>query len=384
MFSRVLVANRGEVAVRVIRAVHELGAEAVAVYSTADEDALHVRMADAAVCIGPPPAAESYLRIPNVVAAAATTGCEAVHPGFGFLSENPAFVRACEDNSLVFVGPPAEVMERVGDKAQREGGDASGRRAARSRAATASARSTSCVPWQRRSASRCSSRRARAEGARGCGSCSRPTSSSRPSPLPSPRPRRPSATARSTSSARSCRRGTSRSRCSATQSGGVLTMGERECSIQRRHQKLIEESPSPALTPETREAMEASVERACRRLGYVNAGTFEFLVGPEGEPSFIEVNCRLQVEHPVTELTTGIDIVRTQLAVAAGEPLPTVGARPAIGARDRDPHQRRGSLARVRAGAGARHALPPSARPRRARRHGDRRRHSRSPRTTTR
>jgi len=118
MFSRVLVANRGEIAVRVIRAVHELGAEAVAVYSTADSDALHVRLADRAVCIGPPPASESYLRIPSMIAAAETTGCEAVHPGYGFLSENPAFVHACEDNDLVFVGPGADVMERMGDKAR--------------------------------------------------------------------------------------------------------------------------------------------------------------------------------------------------------------------------------------------------------------------------
>ena len=127
--------------------------------------------------------------------------------------------------------------------------------------------------------------------------------------------------------------------------GGVLTLGERECSIQRRHQKLIEESPSLALTPETREAMEASVERACRQLGYVNAGTFEFLLGPDGAPSFIEVNCRLQVEHPVTELTTGIDIVREQLRIAAGERLLGDGPRAAIGARDRDQDQRRGSPA---------------------------------------
>ena len=151
--------------------------------------------------------------------------------------------------------------------------------------------------------------------------------------------------------------------------GGVLTLGERECSIQRRHQKLIEESPSQALDAESREVMEASVERACRQLGYVNAGTFEFLLGPDGSPSFIEVNCRLQVEHPVTELTTGIDIVREQLRIAAGERLPH-GPGPSIGARDRDQDQRRGSAARLRAGGRNDHALPAAARSRREGRHG--------------
>ena len=140
--------------------------------------------------------------------------------------------------------------------------------------------------------------------------------------------------------------------------GGVLTLGERECSIQRRHQKLVEESPSPALTPETREAMEAAVERACRRVGYANAGTFEFILGPDGDPYFIEVNCRLQVEHPVSELVTGIDIVREQLRIAAGEPLVATGRAPRRGPCDRDPHQRRGPGARLPAGARPRRAVP--------------------------
>jgi acetyl-CoA carboxylase, biotin carboxylase subunit len=330
MFSRVLVANRGEVAVRVIRAIHELGAEAVAVYSTADEDALHVQMADAAVCIGPPAAAESYLRIPNVVAAAATTGCEAVHPGFGFLSENPAFVRACEENGLVFVGPPADVMERVADKARaKEEMRAAG---------------VPLVPGSDGVGTLDDLRAVAAElgfpvllkAAAGGGGKGMRLVLAADELEPAFRAAAAEAEAAFGDATLYLERALVPARHVEIQvlcdtAGDVLTMGERECSIQRRHQKLIEESPSPALTAETREAMEASVERACRTLGYVNAGTFEFLVGPDGEPSFIEVNCRLQVEHPVTEATTGIDIVRTQLRVAAGEPLSVVGRAPRSG-----------------------------------------------------
>ncbi len=326
-FSRVLVANRGEVAVRVIRALHELGIEAVAVYSTADSDALHVRMADRAVCIGPPAAAESYLRIPNVVAAAETTGCEAVHPGFGFLSENPAFVRACEQNHLVFIGPPAEVMEKTGDKARAK---------AEMRAA-----GVPLVPGTEGVATLAEVRDAAYElgfpvllkaSAGGGGKGMRVVHA--PDELEA-------AYAAASAEAEAAfgdgslylERALVPARHVEIQVlcdtfGGILTLGERECSIQRRHQKLVEESPSPALTPETREAMEDAVERACLRLGYVNAGTFEFLLGPDGSPSFIEVNCRLQVEHPVTELTTGIDIVREQVRIAAGERLAITGRAP--------------------------------------------------------
>jgi acetyl-CoA carboxylase, biotin carboxylase subunit len=324
MFSRVLVANRGEVAVRVIRALHELGVEAVAVYSTVDADALHVRMADDAVCIGPPAASASYLRIPNVVAAATTTGCDGVHPGFGFLSENPAFVRACEDNGLVFVGPPAEVMEKVGDKTRAKdemraagvplvpGSDGVGslgdlRAAAETigfpvllkARAGGGGKGMRVVESAEGLEAAFGAAAAEAESAFGDGALYL---------------ERALVPARHVEVQVLC-----------DLDGGVLTLGERECSIQRRHQKLVEESPSPALSPETREALEDSVERACRRLGYVNAGTFEFLVGPDGTPAFIEVNCRLQVEHPVTEMTTGIDIVRAQLTIAAGTPLVVTG-----------------------------------------------------------
>jgi acetyl-CoA carboxylase biotin carboxylase subunit len=325
--SRVLVANRGEVAVRVIRALHELDIEAVAVYSTADRDALHVRMADRAVCIGPPAATDSYLRIQNVVAAGETTGCDAVHPGFGFLSENPAFVRACEASHLVFIGPSAEVMEKTGDKARAK---------AEMRAA-----GVPLVPGTAGVASLAEVRAAADElgfpvllkaTAGGGGKGMRVVHA--PAELEA-------AYAAAANEAQSAfgdgslylERALAPARHVEIQVlcdsfGGVLTLGERECSIQRRHQKLIEESPSPALTAETREAMEEAVERACVRLGYVNAGTFEFLLGPDGKPYFIEVNCRLQVEHPVTELTTGIDIVREQIRIAAGERLDVTGRAP--------------------------------------------------------
>ncbi|MDW8339047.1 MAG: biotin carboxylase N-terminal domain-containing protein, partial [Thermoleophilia bacterium] len=320
MFSRVLVANRGEIAVRVIRALHELGVEAVAVHSTADREAPHVALADRAVCIGPPPAAASYLSIPALVAAAETTGCEAVHPGYGFLSENPSFVRACEENDLVFIGPSAEVMERMGDKvrakeAMREAG-------------------VPLVPGSDGAASLDELRRAAAEAgypvllkaaAGGGGKGMRLVASEE---------ELESAYGAARAEAESAfgdpslylEKALSPARHVEIQvlcdgEGGVLTLGERECSIQRRHQKLVEESPSPALDGTLREEMEAAVERACRAIGYRNAGTFEFLLGPDGSFHFIEVNCRLQVEHPVTELVTGIDIVREQVRIAAGEPL---------------------------------------------------------------
>ncbi len=330
MFSRVLVANRGEIAVRVIRALHELGVEAVAIYSSADEDALHVRMADQAVRIGPPSATESYLKIPSVVAAAVTTGCEAVHPGYGFLAENPAFVEACVDNDLVFVGPPADVMAMMGDKI-------SAKRAMR-------AADVPTVPGTEGATSMAEVRGAAEEagfpillkataggGGKGMRLVHRPedlaaafTTASNEAEAafgdPTMYVEKALVPARHVEIQVVC-----------DHHGNVLTLGERECSIQRRHQKLIEESPSPALSPELREAMEAAAERACRAVGYRNAGTFEFLLGPDGSFYFIELNARLQVEHPVTEMCTGIDIVREQLHVAAGEPLSVIGRAPRRG-----------------------------------------------------
>jgi acetyl-CoA carboxylase, biotin carboxylase subunit len=323
MFTRVLVANRGEIAVRVIRALHELRIEAVAVYSIADAGALHTRLADRAICIGPPAAAESYLNIPSVIAAAETTGCEAVHPGYGFLSENPDFVRACEDNDLVFVGPDADVMARMGDKveAKRELAEAGvplvpgtevlglqdGRGAADElgypvllkAAAGGGGKGMRLVERAEDFMDAFARAASEAEAAFGDGGLYLEK-------LLVP-----------------ARHVEIQVLCDAD--GGVLTLGERECSIQRRHQKLIEESPSAALEQTTREAMETDVARAARAISYLNAGTFEFLLAPDGSYYFIELNARLQVEHPVTELVTGVDLVREQLRIAAGQQLRETG-----------------------------------------------------------
>jgi acetyl-CoA carboxylase biotin carboxylase subunit len=330
MFSRVLVANRGEIAVRVIRALHEVGAEAVAIYSTADRDALHVRMADHAVCIGPPPASESYLRIPSIVAAAETTGCEAVHPGYGFLAENPAFVEACVDNDLVFVGPPADVMAMMGDKIEAkramrraEVPTVPGTEGATTLEAALEAATEMGYPILLKASA----------GGGGKGMRLVREESEIEDAYNTAASEAQAAFGDSTlyveKAVTPARHVEIQVICDGH--GNVLTLGERECSIQRRHQKLIEESPSPALTPEAREGMEAAAERACRAVGYRNAGTFEFLLGPDGSFYFIELNARLQVEHPVTEMCTGIDIVREQLRVAAGEALSVTGRAPRRG-----------------------------------------------------
>jgi len=330
MFTRVLVANRGEIAVRVIRALHELGIEAVAVYSTADADAQHVRLADRAVRIGPPPASESYLRVPAIVAAAATTGCEAVHPGYGFLAENDEFVRACEENDLVFIGPPADVMAAMGDKALAK--------------AEMHRAGVPLVPGSDGAATLEEAKLAAEEleypvllkaaaggGGRGMRLVGGPAEIEAAYSQASAE-----ALAAFSDGTLYVEKAISPARHVEIQvicdnHGNVLTCGERECSIQRRHQKLIEESPSPALDVELREEMESAAERACRHIGYCNAGTFEFLVGPDGSFSFIELNARLQVEHPVTEVVTQLDLVRMQVRVAAGERLPLTGRAPRSG-----------------------------------------------------
>ena len=323
MLGRVLIANRGEIAVRVIRACRELGIEAVAVYSTADRDSLHVQLADRAVCIGPPRPAESYLNVPSIVGAAETTRCEAVHPGYGFLAENADFARACEDNGLVFVGPRPESIELMGDKV----------RARETMAAAA-------VPVVPGSPGRTALADARGladelgypvllkASAGGGGRGMRLVAD--PDDLED-------AFRAATTEARSAfsdgslyvERAIQAARHVEIQvlcdgEGGVLTLGERDCSIQRRHQKLVEESPSPGVSPELRSQLEEAARRACEAIRYRGAGTLEFLVSGE-EFWFIEMNTRLQVEHPVTELVTGVDLVHGQLAVAGGDGLPALG-----------------------------------------------------------
>jgi acetyl-CoA carboxylase biotin carboxylase subunit len=328
-FNRVLIANRGEVAVRVIRALHELDIEAVAVYSTIDKDSLHVRLADRAVCIGPAAAAESYLRIPSVIAAANTTGCQAVHPGWGFLAENAAFAEACGENDLVFIGPSPEVLALMGDKASARGemraagvplapgtppleadelasaAEELGFPVLLKAAAGGGGKGMRLVETPEQLEGAVATAEAEAEAAFGDGRLylEKAIVPARHVEI----------------------------QVLGDSHGGVLTLGERECSIQRRYQKLIEESPSPALTQESREEMESTAERAVRAIGYTNAGTFEFLLGPDGSFYFIELNARLQVEHPVSELVTGIDLVHEQLRIAADEPLEQTGRAPRRG-----------------------------------------------------
>ena len=315
---------------RVIRALHELEIEAVAIYSTADRESMHVRLADRAVAVGPAPASQSYLNIPSVIAAAATTGCEAIHPGYGFLAENPAFVAACEDNSIVFVGPTADVMARMGDKVQAKGEMAQagvplvpGSSGAVELAEARSLAAELDYPILLKAAAggggkgmRIVDGEADLEGDFQTAAAEAEAAFGDPS-LYVEKLVRPARHVEI--------------QVLADAHGDVLTLGERECSIQRRHQKLIEESPSPGVTSQTREAMETAVEHAAKTIGYRNAGTFEFLLGPDQRFYFIELNARLQVEHPVSELVTGIDLVREQLRIAAGESLTATGRAPRRG-----------------------------------------------------
>ncbi len=330
MIRRVLIANRGEVAVRVIRACRELGLETVAVYSTADRDSLHVRMADRAVHIGPPSPARSYLNIASVIAAGNTTGCDAVHPGWGFLAENASFARACEDNDLIFVGPRPETIEVMGDKVQAK--------------ITAGAAGVPLVPGSDGPATLDEARRlgddvgfplllkaAAGGGGKGMRLVTAAGELEAAYTMAS-------AEAESSFSDGSLyvERAIVGARHVEIQvlgdgEGGVLTLGERECSVQRRHQKLVEEATSPALTPELREEMEDAARMACEALDYRGAGTIEFLVDADKRFYFIEMNTRLQVEHPVTEMLTGIDLARAQLGIAAGEGLPATGRAELIG-----------------------------------------------------
>jgi acetyl-CoA carboxylase biotin carboxylase subunit len=324
VFTRVLIANRGEVAVRVIRACRELGVETVAVYSTADRDSLHVQLADRAVHIGPPSPAASYLNVPALIAAGTTTACEAVHPGWGFLAENAEFAAACEDNDLVFVGPRPETIETMGDKVAAK--------------AAVGAAGLPLVPGSSGAAQLQDAKGIADEigypvllkaAAGGGGRGMRLVES--PAELEGAfRTASSEAQAAFSDGSLYVEKALVGARHVEIQvlgdgEGGVLTLGERDCSIQRRHQKLVEESPSPGVGDELRAAMEDAARRACEALEYRGAGTLEFLLDSDGRFYFIEMNTRLQVEHPVTELVTGIDLARGQLAVAAGEGLPAAG-----------------------------------------------------------
>jgi acetyl-CoA carboxylase biotin carboxylase subunit len=321
VFSKVLIANRGEIAVRIIRACRELGVRTVAVYSQADVDALHVELADEAVCIGPPPSAQSYLKLDRIISAAEITEADAIHPGYGFLAENPHFAEVCEQCGLAFIGPPAASIRLMGDKA-----------AARR---TAEAEGIPVLPGSRHAVRDLddAKRLAREIGfpliikasAGGGGKGMR---------IVAGLDDLESALATAAAEAAAAfgdpsvylERFLSDPRHVEIQvlmdgDGNGLHLGERDCSIQRRHQKLLEESPSPALTEAKRQAMGQAAVRIAKAAGYRNAGTVEFLLDSHGDFYFMEMNTRIQVEHPVTEMVTGLDLAKAQLRIASGEPL---------------------------------------------------------------
>jgi acetyl-CoA carboxylase biotin carboxylase subunit len=322
MFKKILIANRGEIAVRIIRACREMGVQTVAVYSQADADALHVRLADQAVCIGPGPAKESYLGIANIVSAAAITGAEAIHPGYGFLAENSSFAEICEQVKIKFIGPSPQIIDAMGNKASARqkmaeakvpiipgtpdairdekeaveaakeigfpliikasaGGGGKGMRVVRDEEDLANALSTA---------------RAEAEAAFGNGEVYMEKYLEEPRHV--------------------------EVQILADEHGNVIHLGERDCSVQTaRHQKMLEESPCAFIPEKTRKALGEAAVRGAKAVGYQNAGTIEFLVTKTGEFYFMEMNTRIQVEHPVTEMVTGIDLIKEQLRIASGEPL---------------------------------------------------------------
>jgi acetyl-CoA carboxylase biotin carboxylase subunit len=326
VFSKVLIANRGEIAVRIIRACRELGVRTVAVFSQADADALHVQLADEAVCIGPPQASQSYLKVARIISAAEITGAEAIHPGYGFLAENAQFAEVCEGCGIRFIGPPTASIQMMGDKA-------AARRAA-------AAHGVPVLPGSQHPVRDLeeAKRVARDIGypviikasAGGGGKGMRVVTA--PEGLESALAMAAAeAAAAFGDAAVYLERFLPDPRHVEIQilvdgTGHGIHLGERDCSIQRRHQKLLEEAPSPALTDSTRQAMGRAALSVAQAAGYRNAGTVEFLLDERGDFFFMEMNTRIQVEHPVTEMVTGLDLVKAQLRIAAGEPLPITQA----------------------------------------------------------
>jgi acetyl-CoA carboxylase biotin carboxylase subunit len=320
LFQKILIANRGEIALRIQRACRELGIPTVAVHSTADADAMHVRLAEESVCIGPPPAKDSYLNIPAILSAASITGADAIHPGYGFLAENARFVEMVEAHGLTFIGPSAAHISMMGDKIA-------------AKAAMASL-GVPLVPGSEGVVPDLATARAVAgqlgypvlvkavAGGGGRGMKVAPDAASLEDAF---RVARAEARGAFGNDAVYLEKYLDRPRhielqIMADSYGNVVHFGERDCSLQRRHQKLLEEAGSPAITPAQRESLGATATAALRKLGYRNAGTLEFLY-QDGSFSFIEMNTRLQVEHPVTEMVCGVDLVREQICIAAGAEL---------------------------------------------------------------
>jgi 3-methylcrotonyl-CoA carboxylase alpha subunit len=321
MFKKVLIANRGEIAVRIMATCREMGIRTVAVYSEADRNAKHVREADEAYYIGPAPAAQSYLRIDAIIEAAKESGAEAIHPGYGFLSENPAFVEACEQAEIVFIGPPAQAMRLMGSKieakklAQSVGAPTVPGYNGESQEDAVLVREAKHVGFP-----------LLIKASAGGGGKGMREVHAESEFLDQLAGARREALASFGDSTVFLEKLIGQPRHVEIQIlgdhyGNLIYLGERECSIQRRHQKIVEESPSIALSPELRAAMGEAAVRIAQAAGYVNAGTMEFMLDTDGQFYFLEMNTRLQVEHPVTELVTGLDLVRHQLLIAAGQPL---------------------------------------------------------------
>jgi acetyl-CoA carboxylase, biotin carboxylase subunit len=330
MFGKILIANRGEIALRVICACKELGIRTVAVYSEADRYSLHVRFADEAVCIGPARSSESYLNVAAIISAAEITGAEAIHPGYGFLAENPKFAEVCETCKLTFIGPQPEVIRLMGDKnlARKRMAELGlpvlpGTEVLGKKEEVLEAAEKIGYPVMVKAAA--------GGGGKGMRIVNAPDEM--PNLL---QVAQNEAEASFGSSEVYLEKYISSPRhiefqIMADGNGKVIHLGERECTIQRRHQKLLEESPSTQIDAETRREVGCKVIRALREVGYTNAGTVEFLMDENRKLYFLEMNARIQVEHPVTEMVTGLDLVKMQIQVAAGEPLPieadTVGLR---------------------------------------------------------
>jgi acetyl-CoA carboxylase biotin carboxylase subunit len=321
MFKKVLIANRGEIALRVIRACRELGIQTVAVYSEADRESLHVRFADDDVCIGPPPSRESYLNIPRIIAAAEITGADAIHPGYGFLAENAEFAETCTASGITFIGPTAEQIRVMGDKA-----------AARKAMAAVGVPVVPGTPGPVEDPDEALGfaqeigfpviiKAAAGGGGKGMRVATEPDDFARSFQLA-----RSEALSAFGNGDVYVEKYLTRPRHVEFQVlgdtfGNVIHLGERDCSVQRRHQKLVEEAPCPVMTPELRARMGEAAVAGAKSIDYVGAGTVEMLLNSDGSFYFMEMNTRIQVEHPVTEMLTGVDLVKEQIRVAAGEPL---------------------------------------------------------------
>ena len=322
MFNKILIANRGEIAVRIIRACRNLGIRSVAVYSKEDAKSLHVQLADQRICIGEGPARNSYLNMDRIIAAAENMGADAIHPGFGFLSENSEFVRKCKENGITFIGPDADVIDKMGNKSHAR--------------KTMMDAGVPVVPGTKEPVYDAETGKKLAEeigypvmikaSSGGGGKGMRVAANEDEFEFQFNMAQRESANAfgddtmyieRFVENPRHVE-----IQIMADSHGNVVALGERDCSVQRNHQKLIEESPSRALTPELREKMGQAAVLAAKAAGYHSAGTIEFVLDKDGNFYFIEMNTRIQVEHPVTEMVTGIDLIKEQIRIAAGQELP--------------------------------------------------------------